>query len=32
VRGTARRLVNGMLAVNPPELLRRVFPAHTPAA
>jgi hypothetical protein len=32
VRGTARRLVNGMLAVNPPELLRRVFPAYTPAA
>jgi hypothetical protein len=32
VRGTARRLVTGMLAVNPPELLRRVFPAHTPPA
>jgi hypothetical protein len=28
----ARRLVTGMLAVNAPELLRRVFPAHTPPA
>jgi len=24
--------VTGMLAVNPPELLRRVFPAYTPPA
>ncbi len=32
VRGTARRLVSGMLAVNAPELLRRVFPAYTPPA
>ena len=31
VRGTARRLINGLLAVNPPDLLRRVFPAYTPA-
>jgi hypothetical protein len=29
VRGAARRLVTGMLAVNPPALLRRVFPAYT---
>jgi acyl-coenzyme A thioesterase PaaI-like protein len=28
VRGTARRLMAGMLAVNPPELLRRVFPSY----
>jgi hypothetical protein len=28
VRGAARRLVAGMLAVNAPELLRRVFPAY----
>jgi hypothetical protein len=32
VRGTARRLVTGMLAVNAPDLLRRVFPSYTPAA
>jgi acyl-coenzyme A thioesterase PaaI-like protein len=32
VRGTARRLVNGMLAVNAPEVLRRVFPSYTPPA
>jgi acyl-coenzyme A thioesterase PaaI-like protein len=32
VRGTARRLVSGMLAVNAPALLRRVFPAHAPPA
>jgi hypothetical protein len=32
VRGAARRLVTGMLAVNPPALLRRVFPAYTPPA
>jgi hypothetical protein len=31
VRGTARRLATGMLAVNPPALLRRVFPAYAPA-
>jgi hypothetical protein len=31
VRGAARRLVTGMLAVNAPELLRRVFPSYTPA-
>jgi hypothetical protein len=30
VRGIARRLVTGMLAVNAPELLRRVFPAYAP--
>ena len=28
VRGAARRLVNGMLAVNAPDLLRRVFPGY----
>jgi hypothetical protein len=28
VRGAARRLVTGMLAVNAPELLRRVFPTY----
>jgi len=32
VRGAARRLVHGMLAVNAPEVLRRVFPAYTPQA
>jgi acyl-coenzyme A thioesterase PaaI-like protein len=32
VRGTARRLASGMLAVNAPELLRRVFPAYAPPA
>jgi len=32
VRGIARRLVTGMLAVNAPELLRRVFPAYAPPA
>ena len=32
VRGAARRLVTGMLAVNAPELLRRVFPSYTPAS
>jgi len=31
VRGAARRLVTGMLAVSEPELLRRVFPSYTPA-
>jgi hypothetical protein len=30
VRGAARRLVTGMLAVNAPEVLRAVFPAYTP--
>lgn len=30
VRGTARRLVSGMLAVNAPDVLRRVFPTHVP--
>jgi acyl-coenzyme A thioesterase PaaI-like protein len=29
VRGAARRLVNGMLAINNPECVRRVFPAYT---
>lgn len=29
VRGTAKRLVKGMLSENPPEVLRRVFPAYT---
>jgi hypothetical protein len=28
VRGAARRLAAGMLAINPPELLHRVFPAY----
>ena len=28
VRGAARRLVTGMLAVNAPDLLRRVFPGY----
>jgi hypothetical protein len=28
VRGAARRLIGGMLAANPPELVRRVFPAY----
>jgi uncharacterized protein YbjT (DUF2867 family) len=28
VRGAARRLVTGMLAMNPPEVVRRVFPAY----
>jgi hypothetical protein len=32
VRGAARRLVAGMLAVNSPEQLRRVFPAYAPPA
>jgi hypothetical protein len=32
VRGAARRLVTGMLALNPPALLRRVFPAYSPSA
>jgi acyl-coenzyme A thioesterase PaaI-like protein len=31
VRGAARRLVAGLLAVNPPELLRRVFPGYARA-
>ena len=29
VRGAARRLVGGMLAINDPESVRRVFPAYT---
>lgn len=28
VRGSARRLVTGLLGLNPPEILRRVFPAY----
>ena len=28
VRGSAKRLVTGMLAMNPPEVVRRVFPAY----
>jgi hypothetical protein len=32
IRGAARRLAAGMLAVNPPESLRRVFPAYVPSA
>ncbi|MBI4637314.1 MAG: hypothetical protein HY727_13280 [Candidatus Rokubacteria bacterium] len=28
VRGAARRLVNGMLSINPPDVVRRVFPAY----
>jgi hypothetical protein len=28
VRGAARRLITGMLAMNPPEIVRRVFPAY----
>jgi hypothetical protein len=30
VRGAARRLVNGLLSVNPTDVVRRVFPAYTP--
>ena len=30
VRGAARKLVNGLLAVNPPDVLRKVFPAYVP--
>jgi acyl-coenzyme A thioesterase PaaI-like protein len=29
VRGAARRLVSGMLAINDPECVRRVFPGYT---
>jgi acyl-coenzyme A thioesterase PaaI-like protein len=29
VRGAARRLVSGMLAINDPACVRRVFPAYT---
>lgn len=32
IRGAARRLVTGMLAINPPEVIRRVFPAYAPPA
>jgi hypothetical protein len=28
VRGAARRLVSGLLAMNSPDVLRRVFPAY----
>lgn len=28
IRGAARRLVTGMLRMNPPEMVRRVFPAY----
>ncbi len=28
MRGTAKRLIAGMLGVNPPDILRRVFPVH----
>lgn len=28
VRGAARRLVAGMLSINPPEVVRRIFPAY----
>ena len=28
VRGAARKLVSGLLAMNPPEVIRRVFPAY----
>lgn len=28
VRGAARRLVTGLLALNPPDVLRRIFPAY----
>ena len=28
VRGAARQLVNGLLAINPREILREVFPAY----
>jgi hypothetical protein len=30
VRGAARRLVTGMLAMNEPDVLRRIFPAYVP--
>jgi hypothetical protein len=29
VRGAARRLVNGLLSINPTDVVRRVFPAYT---
>lgn len=29
IRGAARRLVSGLLAVNPADVVRRVFPAYT---
>lgn len=29
VRGAARRLVTGMLSMNPPEVVRRVFPGYS---
>jgi len=30
VRGAARRLVTGLLAINPADVVRRVFPAYCP--
>jgi hypothetical protein len=30
VRGAARRLVAGMLAMNPPDIVRTAFPAYVP--
>jgi hypothetical protein len=29
IRGAARRLVAGLLGINPPDVVRRVFPAYT---
>lgn len=29
VRGAARKLARGLLSMNPPDLLRRIFPAYT---
>ena len=29
IRGAARRLVTGLLGINPPDVVRRVFPAYT---
>jgi len=31
VRGAARRLVSGMLSINDPDIVRRVFPAYVPS-
>ena len=28
VRGAARKLCTGLLAMNPPEILHRIFPAY----
>ena len=30
IKGAAKRLVTGILAVNPPEVLRRIFPGYVP--